>query len=109
MIWACFSYRGISEVANIDGTVNNEKYIEIMEKCLMPFISKYHSNNEFIYQDDNAPAHRHRNVKQWMTDNKITTIEWPAQSPDMMDPIENLWHFLEMKVFKCGCKNKKRI
>ena len=108
MIWGCFSWHGLGEIYIIDGTVNNGKYLEILTNNLMPYIQEKFKNERPIFQDDNAPAHRHRNVKSWMIENELYHLDWPAQSPDL-NPIENLWHFLKMKVKKYCPKNKAEL
>ena len=46
--------------------------------------------DNFVYQDDNAPAHRARTVGTFLEDQGVEHLPWPACSPDM-NPIENLW------------------
>ena len=40
--------------------------------------------------DDNTRPHRARIVDAYKATNNITSVEWPALSPDM-NPLENLW------------------
>ena len=61
-----------------------------------------------LFQDDNATCHRHQNVENWMLEKGINRIFWPAQSPDL-DPVENFWSFLKMKIKKYSPNSKKEL
>ena len=36
-----------------------------------------------VFMQDNAPCHRTKSVKTFLSEKDITVMEWPAQSPDM--------------------------
>ena len=46
---------------------------------------------------DNAPCHTAKRVKQYLTEENIKVMNWPAHSPDL-NPIENLWHIIGEQV-----------
>ena len=75
---------------------------------MLPFIEKKFDGLNSIYQDDNAPSHRHKNVRNWIEKNKLNQLEWPPQSLDLINR-ENLWHFLELKVAKHEPKNQQEL
>lgn len=39
-LWAAISYYGLSTIAVIDGTIDSEKYIQVLNKCLLPLASE---------------------------------------------------------------------
>jgi hypothetical protein len=39
------------------------------------------------FQQDGATAHSAKSVKEWLNEQQITVLDWPAQSPDL-NPIE---------------------
>jgi len=54
------------------------------------FVAKYFPSEDFIFQDDNAPVHRARCIVKYKLRNKIKSLSWPAQSPNI-NIIENIW------------------
>ena len=52
---------------------------------------------DWILQEDNDPKQRSRLCTAWKTENGITTLDWPSQSPDA-NPIENVWSVLKRKL-----------
>ena len=90
MFWGCITYDGVGTLAVIDGNINSQNYIDILDTNLWPVIAKVFPAGQWIFQDDHAPPHVLRLTMNWKQANNITTMMWPAQSPDVKI-IENFW------------------
>ena len=64
-------------------------------------------NNDFFFQQDNAPCHKAQSVivMKYLDDEGIKVIEHPPQSPDL-NHIENIWRICEAKITN-QCTNSK--
>ncbi|PWN49815.1 hypothetical protein IE53DRAFT_316953, partial [Violaceomyces palustris] len=49
----------------------------------------------------NAPIHTSQYSQQGFEACSISTLRWPAQSPELM-PIENLWSYLKQRLYKAN-------
>ena len=102
-VWAAFSLYGRTPLVRIAGNLNQHKYRDIIEKYLLPFASTYHSGaDNFIFQHDGCGPHRAISISNYLTENGIKLLEWPAQSPDL-NPIENVWAILK-RTLRARCK-----
>ena len=46
------------------------------------------------------PVHRARTVGNYKDQNEVTSMEWPAQSPDLNIIIENIWLYMKRELQK---------
>ena len=61
-----------------------------------------------MLQNDNDLKHTPKHTKEWFENNGICTLNWPSQSLNL-NPIENLWNTLMVKVYKRNPQNIKQL
>lgn len=90
MVWGSMSARGVGKLHFIDGIVNTEKYINILEESLLPTMEEaLVSGEDFMFQQDGASCHMSKGALKWFSDNTIPLLDWISSTPDL-SPIETL-------------------
>ncbi|KAF7684880.1 Transposable element Tcb1 transposase, partial [Cucumispora dikerogammari] len=108
MVWGCIGYNGVGKLTVVDGTIDSIKYTRILSSCLDESIEQLEILGDPIFQQDNAPCHTSKYTMKFFESNSIKVMEWPAQSPDL-NPIENLWSYIDKELQKVVIKNKNQL
>ena len=88
--------------------MNGSMYREILEKDLQKSTTSLGHSRNFVLQHGNDPKHTTKLTKEWFGNNGISTLNRPSQSPDL-NPIENLWNTLKVKIHKQNPQNIKEL
>ena len=105
MLWGCFSWNGVGSLLEIEGTMNADRYIEIINENLEEAVLKLGLEEEFILQQDNDSKYTAKKTNKLFEDSHIKLLGWLAQNQNL-NPIENLWSVLKLKVSLEKRKNK---
>ena len=100
MVWGCMGWESVGKLAEVEGRMNANQYVDILKDNLLPSLEESGvSLEDVIFQQDNDPKHTSKKAKKWMEDNGINVLDWPPQSPDLT-PIENLWNHTKKELAK---------
>ena len=97
MIWGYICWNGVGTLAKVTGNINSEKYKAILEENIWPVIVRHFPDDQYFFQDDNAPVHRSRVLQEYSPTKNLKSFSWAAQSPDL-NIIENIWLYIKRKL-----------
>lgn len=113
LVWqAIDEYGNTSEPYVKKGTLTSNEYLEeCLKKRLIPFIEKYHKNNEVMFWPDMATIHYAKTVTDWLKSKKIPFIEKYENIPNCPHarPIEKFWAFCKLEYSKRSIISKSLI
>ena len=107
LIWGGIGYNYKTKLIFINETINSETYIEdiILSSDFAREAYLHFGENQWVFQQDNAPPHVSSYTIDWLDSLNIPFIEnWPPVSPDL-SPIETIWAIMSIRVEKLKPKN----
>ena len=88
--------------------MNSEKYLDVPTKKVIPEMARKFPIGSGIFQQDLAPCHTSRKVKNSINLNNISVLYWPGNSPDL-NPIENLWSIIKLRLRRRDCTTMVKL
>ena len=102
MIHGMVAYDRCIFLSVIKERITGRVYVEHLKKTFATLKERY---RQYIFQQDNAPAHTCKLVNEFFVKEDITSLKWPAKSRDFN--MENIWHMLSEKVYSGRKFNNK--
>lgn len=105
LVWIAISSRGISSVYvhKSKEAIRQGTYLtECIDKRLLPFIEKHHSDGNYLFWPDLATSHYSNVVQQRLKDNHVPYVLRTDNPPNVPQarPVEQVWTLLERKIYE---------
>jgi len=60
MVWRSIPYYDVATLVIVDGHMNSEKYIDVLDGHLWVLIAKHFIDRPCLFQEENVPCHKSR-------------------------------------------------
>ena len=98
MVFGMFSSQGTTPLVRLQTSCKRADLKNIVQDHVVPIIQ----NSGFdraTFMQDNTPCHKAKVVMSYLSEQDFEIMDWPPQSPNL-NPIENLWKTLRVKVME---------
>ncbi len=106
MVWGCISAYAMGSLHVLEGTMNAERYIKVLEQHTLPSRRQgiaLIQGRPCVFQKDNAKPQTAAISIAGLRSRRVQVLNWPACSPDL-SPIENIWCIIKLKI----CQRRPR-
>jgi len=108
MVWSMMSVHGVGRLYIVEGRMNQHQHIRFLEQKLLTELPNHFPNGGAIFQQDGAPCHTAKSVKDFLRRKQVPLLDWPGNSPDM-NPIENLWMIVKRRIAERKPTSKTKL
>lgn len=102
MVWGAISYSSKSELVFIEGNMNGDRYVDVLRQNALPLLEATQralQAGEILFQQDGAPCHGTRRVREFMERSGVECLQCAACSPDC-NIIETVWAIMKRRLQK---------
>lgn len=107
MVWGAVSAHGTSHLNIVDGSMNQQKCIEVLRTCVISQIREWYGHRQWFFQDDTATCFTATCLKKWCTEDNDKLLPG-HENYNTRTPLRVLVHF-ERRDIKCQLRPKNHI
>ncbi|KAG0441650.1 hypothetical protein HPB47_015899 [Ixodes persulcatus] len=107
-VWGAISKHGLGPLHRIVGRLTSTSYCDVVDTVLIPFVrSGLFPDGNFLFQQDLAPIHTARTVKDHLRQCGIKELPWVPKGADL-NIIENVWGRMKAAMQTTGVADDTR-
>ncbi len=76
MVWGYISAYGMGSLLVLEGTMNAERYIKVLEQHMLPSRWRLFQGRPCVFQQDNAKAHTAAIKSAWLRSRRVLVLNW---------------------------------
>ena len=80
MVWGCISADSMGSLHVLEGTMNAERYIKVLEQHMLPSRQRLFQGRPCVFQQDNAKPHTAAITTAQLCRRRVRVLNWPACS-----------------------------
>ena len=103
MMFGIISAAGPGALVRLHWQINASVHKELLKQHVSPNL-RTAINQPTVFMQDNALCHKAKSINTFFSEENVTVIDWPEQSPDM-NSIENVWKLLNERSKKRNSSN----
>ena len=107
MVFDMISVAGTGPRVKLHGKINATVYKKIMKLHVLPNL-RTGINQPAVFMQHNALCHPAKSFKTFLSEEDVTVMKWPAQSPDM-NRIGNVKNLLNERAKKKNPRNVEEL
>ena len=96
--WLMVMPNGLLSHKIIDGKFCSKDYFPYFQMSIVPILKLNYGENNF-FQKDNCTVHYHKHFRNFMSEGKLRSLEWPDNTP-YLDIVGGMWKQLSNDI--CG-------
>lgn len=106
MIWRAISHCGPLNIYRIDGCMNSEQYIHLLQQYFL----KQSIGEKWTFKQDKCSVHCSKYTKYWFEANDVDFLDWQVKEHNV-NIVENVWGQLVRVVNTDGkqCENTSQL
>lgn len=86
--------------------LNAQSYVvNVLRPVVLPYVR---ARPGMILQQDNARPHTARHTPQFLNQQNVNVLPWPALSPDI-NPMEHVWDYMERRIRQQNVHNRQGL
>ena len=88
MVWGAIKGNVKTHLVVVQGNLKSQRCVNLLNNNFLPFMQNFGPG--LTFQHDNARPHTALVTANFLAQNNVDVLPWPALSPDM-NPIEHIW------------------